>query len=519
MIKRVIENWLIKTNEIGYQVPFAQYLLSENYQVLHLSSHGQMEQGKDIISIDNNGTPCAFQLKGGDIGLGEWREIKGEIDELIEIPISFPGVNKEIKHRSVLVTNGEVTDPVRRIIDDLNPVYLKRGFSQLEIITKMDLLKRFLTMHDVFFPRELPDLKQFLELYFSDERALVNKDAHACFIEGILFSPKETKPELGRKITSGLLLNQYILTKYLHSENNLSFAEGCSLFGSYLLALVEKYGLEDKYWRASFDLVSHLITESLDLLKTEFLQRTNYLEDSWDGGLIYKARITIVLGWLSALELYRKKSHSDYVIDDRILQKIKNFRDNLWYWGESATGYFIAMSLLAEKSGDLPLSTFILVDLIAKIGVENQAKDGKGFPNPYYTAEEVIAYSYKLEEREFASQSFLNQSYHVGVIVDMLTRRNRRKQLEELWKSISGLMVTEFKPAAKYQLLCWRAEEGEHIQHFYKHPQSWKELEDQAKDYAIADLPDTLRENPFSYFFLLSYPHRITRKSVKLIDT
>ncbi len=67
MIERIIENWLINTNEKGYQIPFCQYLISKNYTIVHISTHGQMEQGKDIIAKDENETPYAFQLKAGDI--------------------------------------------------------------------------------------------------------------------------------------------------------------------------------------------------------------------------------------------------------------------------------------------------------------------------------------------------------------------------------------------------------------------------------------------------------------------
>jgi len=301
---------LINTNEIGYQVPFCQYLVSEGFSILHLSSHGQMEQGKDVISLDEKGNPCAFQLKGGDIDLAEWRKIKGEIDELVEIPMNFPKIKKDIKHRAILVTNGKITDPVRRIIDDLNLSYKKRGFSELEIITKMDLLKRFLKVHDVFLPNEPSDFKLFLELLLSDGRELISKELTAKFIEGILFSAKETKPELKRKIASGLLLTKYVMQKYENVENHISIIEGWTLFGSYILAMVEKFSLEDEYWLQSFDLITRLITAQFDLLKEDFFSRKNYLEGSWDGGLIYKSRLTMVLGWLSAFELYKKKKEN-----------------------------------------------------------------------------------------------------------------------------------------------------------------------------------------------------------------
>lgn len=65
MIERVVENWLTSITERGYQIPFTQILTLEGHKVLYVSKHGQMEQGKDIITVDAQGHPCAFQLKSG----------------------------------------------------------------------------------------------------------------------------------------------------------------------------------------------------------------------------------------------------------------------------------------------------------------------------------------------------------------------------------------------------------------------------------------------------------------------
>lgn len=519
MIERVIENWLTNTNEIGYQVPFCQYLVSEGYILQHLSSHGQMEQGKDITSIDAKGIPCAFQLKSGDIDLPEWRKIKPEIDELVEIPINFPGVRKDIKHRSVLVTNGVITDPVRRTIDDLNINYQKRGYSELEVITKMDLLKRLVNVHGVFLPNEPSDFKLFLELLLSDGRELIDKELTSKFMEGIVFSGKESKPDLKRKIASGLLLMQYLMRTFENAKNHISIIEGWTLFGSYILALAERYRLEDEYWLPSFNLVLHLIRNQFDLLKEEFFSRKDFLEGSWDGGLIYKSRLTMVLGWLSAFELYSEQKDKSYALDTRVIEYIKRYyKDATWYWGESATPFFIEMSLLALRFGDTSFSNAILVDLIAQIIVENQSGNGKGFPNPYYSAKQIIEYKYGVGGKEIDSDSFIGSSYNASAIVDVLVRRNRRITLSEVWKGISNLLLCEFKPECTWKILTWHCEEGEQVELFYDHPQSWRKILNEASDHKIADMPKTLIQNPFSHFFLACYPHRLGRSSIKLID-
>ena len=103
MIERAIENWLTNTNERNYQTPFCQVLMHKGQRVLYLSSHRPMEQGKDIITQDVNGDYNAYQLKTGDIDLRKWRDIRGEIEELIQLPIVHPCVNKNTRHRSFLV--------------------------------------------------------------------------------------------------------------------------------------------------------------------------------------------------------------------------------------------------------------------------------------------------------------------------------------------------------------------------------------------------------------------------------
>ena len=104
MIERAIENWLTNTTERSYQLPFCQVLLHKGHRVIDISKHGPMERGKDIVTISPDGTPCAWQLKTGKINTRTWREIKGEVMEMIELPITHPSVDKSVLHRSYLVT-------------------------------------------------------------------------------------------------------------------------------------------------------------------------------------------------------------------------------------------------------------------------------------------------------------------------------------------------------------------------------------------------------------------------------
>ncbi len=520
MIDRIVENWLTKTNEKGYQIPFCQYLLSDNYTILHVSSHGQMEQGKDIIALDKNEVPCGFQLKSGDINANVWRKIKGEIDELVEIPISYPNLDKNVKHRAILVTNGRITDKVRRDIDDKNLRWKQLGFPELEVVTGLELLKKFIGVHGSFLPTELSDFRTFLELLLSDGRELLNKELFTVFLESVFFTKKEKKSEIKRKIASTVLLTQYVLQPFESVENHVSIIEGWTILCSYILSLVEKYRLKNDQWEKSYELIIQKINSQLELLKDEFFSRTDLREKGWDGGLIYKSRITMVLGWLSAFELYNKRIDKTYEIEKRVYDSIKQNHEGktTWFWGESATPFFVMMSLCVSECGDSLLANNIILKPIICIISDNSFGSENGIPDPYFSSKEVISQLYQLANDNIDMNSFVGSSYHLGSLVDILVRRKKRKLLAELWKQISFIQKCEFKPNPSWALLIWNCREGEQVERFYKNPQSWKELSDEATNFDSSGIPQVLQNNPFSYYFILSYPHRLTRDTIKLIE-
>ena len=105
-------------------------LVGENHRVLHSTRHSPIEFGKDVISLDPDGTPCAFQLKGnpgGRLTLTQFREIEAQLIQLVTQAIAYPGV-PDIRHQSYLVTNGLVEEEVQRAIRDLNQTWERNGY-------------------------------------------------------------------------------------------------------------------------------------------------------------------------------------------------------------------------------------------------------------------------------------------------------------------------------------------------------------------------------------------------------
>lgn len=264
----------------------SQLLAFQGHRILHKSSHGPMEQGKDIITIASDGVPCAYQLKAeGDINLSTWRKIKGEIDELIEIPIQHPSIANDFpNHRAYFVNNGFLKDTVRRLIQDRNRVAVQRKLPKLEVIQLGDLVKDFVEVHGRFLPREPQDFRRFLELYATDGNAILQAGQFSAFLLSILgFQDKAPqKSEVKRAIASALIFASYVLAPYRETQNNISLINGWILVAAHVLALVSKAHIPKKIWGPTFDLCVEGIEEGFSQLLSEVLKR----EDFSQGGSI-----------------------------------------------------------------------------------------------------------------------------------------------------------------------------------------------------------------------------------------
>src|SRR5262245_36648643 len=142
VIERVVENWLTSSNERAYQIPFCQLLAAEGETVVYISPHGPFEQGKDVVTLDKRGRVRAYQLKCGDFGLAEWRKHRGEINDLVELPVQHPAIHAARHHTPFLVTNGDIKDPALKAINSANDAWRKRRYPALRTISGSALLSR-----------------------------------------------------------------------------------------------------------------------------------------------------------------------------------------------------------------------------------------------------------------------------------------------------------------------------------------------------------------------------------------
>lgn len=180
-------NWLTSASERSFQIPFCQLLSTQGEQLLYIATHGPFEKGKDVITRAPSGRLRGYQLKGGDIKSAEWREIKGQINNLVEMPIKLPSIQGNEWHEPFLVTNGRIEDTVLDYINTENEGWRMRQFPfPLRTLEKSALVHQFTEVHGSFLPKESRDFRAMLSLVLRDGRAPLAKAQFSAFLETTL---------------------------------------------------------------------------------------------------------------------------------------------------------------------------------------------------------------------------------------------------------------------------------------------------------------------------------------------
>lgn len=522
MIERAIENWLTKTNERNYQIAFCQVLIHKGHGIIYSSLHRSMEQGKDIATIDNNGEYNAYQLKTGDIDLKKWREIKGEINELIELPIVHSSIDKNKLHKSFLVTNGDISDEVRIQIDQINDDNQRkdRRYSYLDVINGKRLLKYFVDSQGGFIPKDINEFHLFLELFLSDGINFLPKEKYTTFLNKAIFNiiPKQ-KSDAINAISSSVIIVSYLLNNYQIKNNYYALFEAWTILAARIIRYSITTQLKKEDWINTYDLVLLEIIRNLSLLKTDTLKREDFLEGDWrgDGGLIYRTRATIVLGTLAAHEIYLYKTQDNFIQNNQLVELIKNNIQILCIWGESAFPYIFAIIKYLEINNETIISSDIIKVLLLTVIKSNSIKSQVAMPNPYYSANDVLKKFLGTDDYLINLSYFSGGSYILEPIILMLVSRNLRNELEKNWREITYIQFKEFRPEYVEDMFLWRISEGFNHFEFPKETQSWQELVTISKDHST--IPSLYMEyKDFLLFLILVFPHRINKMIINLLD-
>lgn len=525
MIEKLIENWLTNVHELGYQIPFCEVLLTQKYSILHVSTHGRGEHGKDVIARDRNGQVLAFQLKCGDIALPEWRQMRHEVEELVRLPVSITLptlVDAEI-HKSVLVTNGELRGDAPANIRAFSETWRQKNAPLLEVWQKNQLLRMFIDAHGTYLPTKLPDFREFVELYVADFHDRIERRRTAEFLEKLIsasvVSGKGRKTK--RAIESMVLLAAYLIEPYERVNNHVSALEGWTIAAATIFHVAERENLSPTHFEASLDLIWKAIVRNLGKLCKETFERDHFVESAHifaETDFIRGVRTLLSLGWLTATSLLRRFS-DDIEVDAKLLrQTVKKGCLGLRLCGDADWPSIVCLALYLERLTSASEAERLLEIWVQCIIATNKNDELGGFPPPYWLQEKVLALRYD-QLPPHQKELFTDHSYTLQSALDMLVRRFCRRFISNCWSDVSRLTFCEYVPDSASEWFLWRSHSGDLQMTISQQPASWSQWKSFVSGVRRGSVPSLLLKYPkWILPFALTYPHRLNRSLSAVID-
>ena len=520
MYERLIENWLTNVNELGYQIPFREVLLTLGFRILYVSSHGPGEHGKDIVARDGSGKLWAFQLKGGRIKLQEWRRMRDEVRELVELPVQFPGISRTEPFQPVLVTNGDLTTDARDNIHAYAGKWSRSGSARLDVWSGRKLLAMFVEAHGSFLPGHVEDFRLLAELYGFDPSDRIPRRKLLRLLTEIVRSESvgKTAQQRKRALESMVLSGSYLVGQYESVENYVSAVEGWTIVAAAVLYMVQRDGISPQAYEPSLSLVRHAYEGNLFRLSEEAKNAPNWVQGTLilaEPG-IFPARVGLMLGWLAAAVLDGGRpldERTREVVGSVLLRELPHFR----MVGEVDFPRLVAVILLAEMLGHDEVARRLLLDWVSGLVGANSGKTPAGVPSPYWDQERVLRRQHGMIPT-YRDEAFGRDSYTLLQSLDMAVRRGFREEVASTWPQASRITFNDFVPDEEHWFR-WRAEKGNLNVIHWPQPVSWAEWRSEQRTLGAEQLPSALSEHAeWALPFALGIPHRMNRALSALID-
>ena len=528
MLERVIENWLDKATERSFEKPYCYMLAAEGHTIIHLTRHCGMEQGQDIITIDPDGIPCAFQLKAGNISQSKWKtEVNSQTLELIFNDINHPSVDNLKDHKSYLVTNGNIVEEVSDAIERRNRKWLRKGQPCLNTVVRGELLEKAKRLGTDLWPTELTDIKTLLELFLENGQGVLPKGKLASLFESTfplkpLDNGKEpSKPHCERVIASAAILCAIATSSFSNENNHVAEIEAWTLYIAYVLALAERWGLPAKAYRNEFEIATQSIYHSLANLCDEIKERKYLIEgDLLADSYVYQVRVTWLLGLMGIYALWRgSKGEPKDEVDDFLREFCQEKWDQWALWGEAAIPQLLAFFWYLRKIDSTRRPEDWLGFLISSVCQLNGPRGGGLLASPYYEAEDILPHIIGVPE-EPLMDSFEGHSYALEGLIHLYVRRNWKQSMKSLWPAVTRLAYLSFEPETFCDFYRWRNEAGKNWTVLPKHTQEWAELRMLAAESEGKCIPRSIKDHPILLLlFLCVYPHRMNAEILRWLDT
>ena len=522
MTERAIEDWLAKASERSYQSSFCQLLNAMGYSVVHSTTHGPIEEGKDVIAKDKKGRTYAFQLKRGNVNVSSWRVMKSEIEELVELPIRHPSINATTKHFPVLVTNGYINENVSSRIEGMNKVWTRKRYRTLTTWAGSELLMHFLKHTKGFLPQPLKDFHRLLGFFTNSGTGPLDKSEFDLLLKSILpISEKQKnikKNAIIRSITASTIIAEYALTRYDQMKNHFAKIEAYTMLFCYIRATMLIHRLKEKDCSSTLNILEMAMDSCVKCLFEEVKSNKGFGPGNpLTEPMISPYRNTLLTGVMSAHFMWDKfggpsKWYRNAV--ESVVEEVVKLSKNTIIPSEAfiPSGFLTSEFLRHNghiKEGNMKFIELLNISVLRKQGRLNV----RPLWSPYLSNEKAVLRDLGKREDSIISDSWEYETYTAWPLILVATNRLLKQELQSLWYHISDLNFCEFVPTSAYKNLLRDNRKGKMVQRYLPQPYSWKKLQQEAKN--TANLPYYFKKYEYwlPYYFLV-YPHRFTSASV-----
>lgn len=521
MKDKIIENWLDNASERSYQPIFCQYLIKAGYQLIHSTRHNASEHGKDIIAIDPDGIPCAFQLKGNPgarITLDYYRrDLQYQLSALTDQVIQNPAIDQTIPHKSYFVTNGRIEEDVSIAITQKNSKNDQDGISQrnIHIIARDQLLSKLTSLGNSLWPSEIDENRVLLEMIAMRGNELYPlKRFHELLIDMLCLRETDKKPSqksLQRRVSSVILVSSICLGPFSQKKNYWAIVTAWTQTAIYLISCLSRWGLAKKEIMLSITMIESLIADSLLELLKETAGRKEALLSEGDiitDYIAYPWRYTLLLSIFSVVFLADyKEIRENTELKSSLSTLLINKRIPLKVFGEYSIPGLIfhsrALWIIGMVDDARNLSRAIFKSAVS------------GLPPVYYTPEEIIednlsaiftSFKPTLKDKGSTKSSWMvRQAYMNMVQLDFFD------ECAECWNSYSLSVSKEFHPKEVWQYCLIYSKDGKNESYVPGVTGEWDVLRNSLDNQSPQEIPEVLSNNPtLLMLWGLIAPHRFT---------
>lgn len=539
MHERLVESWLDSASERSYQAPFVQMLAAEGHRILHSTRHGPIELGKDVITINPDGDPCGFQLKGhpgGRMTLNAFRDIQPQVNELLNTPITLSGA-PDRPHKSFLVTNGYVDEEAALAIREMNAANKRDGYPHRELLVlqRGDLLKMANRLGHSLWPTEIEQVHLLLEMLVEPgTESYPIERAHSMLSDILGLDPAERKKwkaaELRRRITSASLMVSTSLMNFTRRDNHVAVITAWAQFCAAAVGACDRYRVSfARNAEAAVGIAGYAIRDSLVDLAKEVLDRRDLVEgDPMVDGPFYRARYSHVLGLLSLLWFWLEQDGWPSDLKKEDLERfLLEGKDELYVWGEGAIPQTLLYYWFRRKVAGGIRNENLLAQLIMAITARDEQNNPLGFASPYWDFESIARHELAPilgpDQDPMRQEAIGGRSFFAELLLHLLVRANRKQTCIRLWPNLTRIQFAKFQPKERWQHCLFRCEEGDNSETLRESREEWANLVHEARSIRCDSVPAPLLERPFIHMlYLIHFPHRarpdVMRRTSRAFD-